>query len=84
MGPNQTSVGEWSNPDLLDVQLGANWGNWMLSDGRILQVSGPVVMRYSHAHPDMVQFIFTKVTMSVAGGIELIPADIRHAVDAGF
>ena len=83
----RTWTAVWPTPELMDIQLGCNWGNWVLVDGRMIQVSGPVVMRYCHAQPDKVHFIMTKVTMSAAGGLDLIvdvPADTEPALDAGF
>lgn len=77
---------QWSSPDLLDVQLGRNWGNCCM-EHRIVQVSGPVVARYCHKQPDKVHVIFTRVTLAANGGMSVdvdVPADYQHGVDAGF
>ena len=67
----RTWTATWESPSLLDVQLGCNWGSMMLADGRIIQVTGPVVMSYSHNTPDKVRFTMTKVSLSVDGGMSL-------------
>ena len=74
-----------SSPELLDIQLGCDWGNCVLANDRFIQVSGPVEMRYCHARQDKV--LFTNVILSVDGCYQLdvvVPGNVQPAVDADF
>ena len=54
---------QFAGPEILETQLGPNWGSWSTAEGRFIKVAGPVVMKYSHKTPDKVQFIMLRVEL---------------------
>ena len=62
---------QFAGPEILETQLGPNWGSWSTAEGRFIKVAGPVVMKYSHKTPDKVQFIMLRVEFGAPGGLAL-------------
>ena len=65
------SFNQFAGPEILETQLGPNWGSWSTAEGRFIKVAGPVVMKYSHKTPDKVQFIMLRVEFGAPGGLAL-------------
>jgi len=70
----------------LNSVLGRNWGSYCLANGRIVQVDGPVVMRYFHDTPDKMRFTMTRVRFGAVGGMDVVvePREDEEAVDQPF
>ena len=57
------------SPILLDNHLGRYWGSISLKDERFINVSGEVLMRYTHRKPGNMTFTMMRVEFGVTGGV---------------